>query len=59
MRHGLIVKLWKVKLSSDAKIDEDIPVSMKVGKCVHEELKCQVGVNGVLGKVQEVQEGTC
>ena len=59
MRHGLIVKLWKVKLSSDAKIDEDIPVSVKVGKCVREELKCQVGVNGVLGKVQEVQEGTC
>ena len=52
------MKLRKVKLSSDAKIDEDIPVSVKAGKCVCEELKCRVGVNGVLGKVQEVQEGT-
>ena len=52
------MKLRKVKLSSDAKIDEDIPVSVKAGKCVREELKCRVGVNGVLGKVQEVQEGT-
>jgi hypothetical protein len=53
---GHIVKLRKVELRSDAKIDENVPVSMKTAECIHEELKCQICVNGILGKVQEVEE---
>jgi hypothetical protein len=53
---GHIVKLWKVKLRSDAKMDENVPVSMKAAERIHEELKRRVGMNGILCKVQEVQE---
>lgn len=53
---GHIVKLRKVKLRSNTKIDENVPVSMKAAERVHEEVKRRVGMNGVLREVQEVQE---
>ena len=50
------MELRKVKLRSDAKIDEDVAVSMKVAECILEESKRRVRVDGILGEVQEVQE---
>ena len=55
---GHVVELQKIKLRLDAKIDKDVAVSMKVAKCILEESKCWVWVDGILGEVQEVQEST-
>ena len=56
MRH--VVKLRKVELRPDAEVDKDVPVSVKPAECIHEEVKRRVGVDGILSKVQEVEEST-